>query len=269
LFLVGKKLSLDILFLALGGTSGLALLIILAVNWKHFCLLPSCWNQLKNVIFKNWQFGRWMLFSNVISWMANQFYILALGMFQPAFVVAQLGVARTIAASSNPLILAYESMGMPRIARIWEVQGAQKTRAYVLMTALWGGGFFILTGSLFFMFPQQAIRFIFGKSFGDISILVKIFSILPFLWFVGKVFSLSILAMHRPKAVLPVYVMACCFTVTGGIWLTYQYGAIGAGIGFLVNGLVLTAGFIYQFLSQIEMAAMEKRHAFATIENAE
>ncbi len=243
---LGTSLTIHQLFEVLSGTSILAIAMSAMLNHKLFLPLiqgEKLSRTIKQTFQKNWEFGRWILLSNTVSWTANQICILALGLWYSPTIVAQLSVARTLAATSNPLILAYEAVGMPKMARLLNLQGPTAVKTYALKTGLLGGLLFVVLGLFFFMFPLQTIHLIYGKSFGNISLLVQIFSVLPLLWFIGKVFSIALLAMQQSKKLFPTYLIACTVTLTLGLWLTATLGALGAGIGFLLNGIILSAGF--------------------------
>lgn len=256
-FFLARQLTLQITFSIMAGTTILGLAVMLLLNWTVIssglrCVLTRpFWKAAWSGVIGNWMFGGWILVSNLVSWSAGQFYVLALGRFHTPAAVAQLGAARTIAAASNPLVLAYEAIGLPRMIRNLKSQGTIAFRNTVVLTAIAGGVFFLLFGAIFFFYPGPMMHWIFGKSFGDMDLLVRIFSILPMLWFVGKVFSIAVLALERPQALFSVYVAACAVTLTAGIWLISQFGAVGAGWGFLLNALILCGGFILQFFREL------------------
>ena len=138
----GHSLQLHQLFFFLTSTTILALLTSIILN-RHLIFPLAAFQQwpnaFKEAFTANWKLGRWLLFSSSLSWTANQFYILALGLWQSPTVVAQLNAARTLAAASNPLVLAYEAIGLPRMAKALDTHGISVVKHYVNRTAVLGG----------------------------------------------------------------------------------------------------------------------------------
>lgn len=144
--------------------------------------------------------------------------------------------------------MAYESMALPRMSKAYQSNQPQLFGGYFKKTFFLGNILFLLAGLGVFLFPNEVIHWFYGKSFGNTIDLVRIFSIMPMLWLSGKCFSVGLIAMRETSSLLPVYVLAAFITLLTGGWLISQYGALGAGFGFLMNAIVLTAGFGVQFI---------------------
>jgi O-antigen/teichoic acid export membrane protein len=159
-----------------------------------------------------------------------------------------LSVARTIAAVSNPAVATVENMGTPRASRLTHEKGNRALRSFIGKITLIGAIPFIGLGAVCFAFPDTAIRILFHRSFGDIDNLVRIFSLMPFLWFANRSIAVGINALKQPRSILPVYALIAGTTVFGGVYLAKRYGATGAAFGLLFNSVMMTAGFLIQFL---------------------
>lgn len=257
LFLLATRLDLVTVFFVLSATTALALLISFVWNMPFWISTHSpkhlSKGQFIDVLVKNWKFGRWLLCSNGLSWIASQFYVLALSMFHGPAPVAQLGAAQLIAASSNPVITAYESMGLPRLSKMAAAKNIPEIRRFTLLSLSAGTAFFSAWGLVFFLFPDQAMRLAFGKTFdADNAIVVRLFSLMPTLWFLGKVFSIGILSLKQSQKLLGVYLASCVFSVFVGFWLIQQWGVVGATAGMVANALILVIGFGLQFMAGLK-----------------
>jgi hypothetical protein len=71
---------------------------------------------------------------------------------------------------------------------------------------------------------------------------------MPFMWFASRSIIVGVNALKKPKALLPVYAVIACVTLTAGIQLAKRYGALGAAYGLLFNSVLMSVGFLIQFL---------------------
>jgi len=249
LFLVvmRSRMTLDMALIIVSGTTAMGIAAVYLVPLRNkslpIRLQPICFAARENVVL-----GKWLFVTAGVSWIANQIYILAVAAFQTPIVVAQLGAARTIAAISNPAIMTVENVGTPRASRVVHESGEPALRRFIGKVTLVGCIPFMALGALCFAYPDGLIRILFHRSFGEISTLVRIFSLMPFMWFATRSISVGINALKKPRALLPVYAIAACTTLTIGVCLARRYGALGAAYGMLFNSIVLVTGFLIQFV---------------------
>jgi O-antigen/teichoic acid export membrane protein len=211
-------------------------------------IIPFELKEIYRTAQENYVLGKWIFITSGVSWIANQVYLLAVAAFQTPVVMAQLSVARTIAAVSNPAAMTVDNMGTPRASRIAHEKGNGALRGFIAKITLLGAIPFIALGAICFIFPDAAVHLMFHRSFGDIRTLVRIFSLMPFLWFANRSIGVGINALKQPRAMLPVYLLIASVTLTAGIYLAKHYGAMGAAIGLLFNSILMVAGFLIQFL---------------------
>lgn len=247
LILLRASLTLDMTIFIVAATTVLGVAGVYLGPLKNKCLpfhLPSA----RQAASENFALGKWLFMTAGVSWIANQVYILAVAAFQTPIVVAQLNAARTIAAVSNPAVMTVDSMGTPRASRIAHENGNAALRRFIWKISFFGCIPFIALGAVCFVYPDAAIRILFHRSFGDIRNLVRIFSLMPFLWFAVRPLMVGINALKKPKAFLPVYLAIGFLTLTVGVYLARRYGALGAACGLLFNSVFMTVGFLIQFL---------------------
>jgi hypothetical protein len=68
------------------------------------------------------------------------------------------------------------------------------------------------------------------------------------MWFATRSIAVGINALKKPRALLPVYAIIACTTLTIGVYLAKRYGALGAAYGLLFNSILMVTGFLIQFL---------------------
>jgi O-antigen/teichoic acid export membrane protein len=247
LILLRASLTLEMTIFIVSATTVLGVAGVYLGPLKNKSLpfhLPSA----RQAASDNFALGKWLFMTAGVSWIANQVYILAVAAFQTPVVVAQLNAARTIAAVSNPAVMTVDSMGTPRASRIAHESGNAALRRFIWKISFFGCIPFIALGAVCFAYPDAAIRILFHRSFGDIRTLVRIFSLMPFLWFAVRPLMVGINALKKPKAFLPVYLAIGFMTLTVGVYLARRYGALGAACGLLFNSVFMAIGFLIQFL---------------------
>jgi len=247
LILFRARLSLDGAILIVAGTTVLGLAAVYFGAGKG-CSIPLHLRPILDAARDNFLLGKWLFVTSGVSWIANQVYLLAVAAFQTPVVMAQLSVARTIAAVSNPAVMTVDNMGTPRASRIAHEHGPRAVRRFIAKVTALGAVPFIALGVICFIFPVQTVHFLFHRSFGDISTLVRIFSLMPFMWFANRSIIVGINALKKPRVMMPVYVVIAGVTLTAGIYLARNYGAMGAAIGLLFNSILMVVGFLIQFL---------------------
>jgi O-antigen/teichoic acid export membrane protein len=240
-------MTLDLALIVISGTTALGVAAVY-LGLLRDKSLPFDLPPMRRAMRDNIALGKWLFMTAGASWIANQIYILAVAAFQTPIVVAQLGAARTIAAVSNPAVMTVDNMGTPRASRIAHESGPVALRGFIARITLIGCVPFIALGALCFVYPNEAIRILFHRSFGEIRTLVRIFSLMPFLWFAGRSIVVGINALKKPKALFPVYLVIAMTTMTVGVYLARHYGALGAAYGLLFNSVLMVAGFLIQFL---------------------
>ena len=240
-------MTLDLALIVVSGTTALGVGAVYfgALRDKR---LPLRVQPMMSAVSENVQLGKWFFFTAGISWIANQIYFLAVAAFQTPIVVAQLGAARTVAAASNPAIMTVENIGTPRASRLAHEKGSPALRGFIGKITLVGGVPFFAVGALCFAYPNAFIRIVFHRDFGEVGTLIRLFSLMPVLWFASRSIVVGVNALKQPKALLPVYAVIAFTTLTFGIYAAKRYGALGAAYGLLFNSVLMVTGFTIQFL---------------------
>jgi len=247
LIVLRAYLTLDRSITVVAGTTALGIGIVYLGHLRDKSV-PFHLQSIVRTARDNFVLGKWLFITSGVSWIANQVYLLAVAASQTPVVMAQLSVARTIAAVSNPAVMTVDNIGTPRASRLVHESGNAALRKFIAKIAVVGCVPFIALGALCFIFPEAAIRVLFHRSFGDINTLVRIFSLMPFMWFASRSIIVGVNALKKPKALLPVYAVIACVTLTAGIQLAKRYGALGAAYGLLFNSVLMSVGFLIQFL---------------------
>ena len=230
----------------LTGISGLE-----AIAWGSFvALLPSLWltrnywtrqiTHVKEIWWRNWTFGRWLLASFLANWAVVEFYpILTAGLISFAAAGAYRAL-QNLVAPIHLLLRAIDTFLTPRAAKLYENNGLRALtgtlRSIYLAIALP----VLLVLVLALLFPEQLLGLIYGDTYLEYSngvILMALFYALMFAyWPLQSIFKAA--QLSRPIFVANFLAIVSMFTI--GIWAILKWDVYGTIIGQGVNALVLT-----------------------------
>jgi O-antigen/teichoic acid export membrane protein len=230
----------------LTGISGLE-----AIAWGSFvALLPSLWltrnywtrqiAHVKEIWWRNWAFGRWLLASFLANWAVVEFYpILTAGLISFAAAGAYRAL-QNLVAPIHLLLRAIDTFLTPRAARLYENNGLRALTLPLRSIYLAISLPVLLVLVLALVFPEQLLGLIYGDTYLEYSngvILMALFYALMFAyWPLQSIFKAA--QLSRPIFVANFLAIVSMFTI--GIWAILKWEVYGTIIGQGVNALVLT-----------------------------
>jgi O-antigen/teichoic acid export membrane protein len=230
----------------LTGISGLE-----AIAWGSFvALLPSLWltrnywtrqiTHVKEIWWRNWTFGRWLLASFLANWAVVEFYpILTAGLISFAAAGAYRAL-QNLVAPIHLLLRAIDTFLTPRAARLYENNGLRALTSTLRSIYLAISLPVLLVLVLALLFPEQLLGLIYGDTYLEYSngvILMALFYALMFAyWPLQSIFKAA--QLSRPIFVANFLAIVSMFTI--GIWAILKWEVYGTIIGQGVNALVLT-----------------------------
>jgi len=217
-------------------------------------LVASCWIKYSlkkinkgsseldqnNVYQNHWEYGRWAIGTNVMSWIPGNIYFLVLGWWYTERTPGDLKAVFNFALPMLQLVGAFGPMIIPIMVQASARGGFDSVivrlgKIVVLATVLYATvlGFF---GSTFLQLLYQ------GKYIEHAGNLWLV-GFLPIFAGLVMIYGSAIRAMEKPKLVFQSYIWVCAICVLIGLPITYHYGVAGAVIGMLVatmaNALIL------------------------------
>ena len=230
----------------LTGISGLE-----AIAWGSFvALLPSLWltrnywtrqiTHVKEIWWRNWTFGRWLLASFLANWAVVEFYpILTAGLISFAAAGAYRAL-QNLVAPIHLLLRAIDTFLTPRAAKLYENNGLRALTSTLRSIYLAIALPVLLVLVLALLFPEQLLGLIYGDTYLEYSngvILMALFYALMFAyWPLQSIFKAA--QLSRPIFVANFLAIVSMFTI--GIWAILKWDVYGTIIGQGVNALVLT-----------------------------
>ncbi len=229
----------------LSGISGLE-----AIAWGSFvALFPGIWftrhfwtRKLANLGAtwrRNWDFGRWLLGSDLTNWVAVEFYpILTAGLISFAAAGAYRAL-QNLVAPIHLLLRAVDTFLTPRAANLYEKNG-QRALIHTLRSTYLALSIPILTILIIaVLFPEQLLSLIYGDTYLEYSngvVLMVLFYALMFVyWPLQSIFKAA--QLSRPIFIANILAIISMFTI--GIWAIITWGVYGTIVGQAVNALVI------------------------------
>lgn len=201
----------------------------------------------QEIIKSHWDYGRWAVLVNILSWAPSNIYLLILPIWKGEAASAELKAAFNLILPVQQLLAAAGPLLLPALVRVRHSEGFfRKVLCYSGVIAipplLW-------TVFLWFFGDMASDIFYAGKYSGDEATLLFL-GLQTTLGAVVMVIAGALRAMERPRLVAFGYFgsTVLCFSV--GLPLTAKFGIVGATAGMLismvVNSFILFAIFVQQ-----------------------
>lgn len=255
------NLTIITAFAALTVTSVFGVLIGVWQIRAHLCGFPA-WEQFRTTTVSNWNFGKWLLGSNLATWTSGRIYpILAAGIISVAATGAMKAV-QTILGPMNVLTFAMDPLFGPKSAQARATQGIAGLRVMVgrmQLFMLCTVGTYCLLVSIF---AGPILERVYGSQYAGYAWLLVIMAINYSFTAFRQPLSIALAALGETNALFRVRLASTAANLTVGLAAVYVFGFPGIGVGILLNGLVLqlvTWHYYLQFTDGIPILTMLKR----------
>lgn len=227
----------------LAGTS-----LVSALYGLHRIGLESLWRTLRPAMRSNWRFGKWLLADNLGQWLAIHIYPIAVAALVSAVAAGAFRTAQNVVQPMYILINAFQSLMLPRVSRAHAEGGRQEM--FRLLAPATAVVFLMLFtyAALVGLFGKQILGALYGHAYDDYAGLI---------WYVGlgylfvhltQAAALALMVQGRTRSIFISRMVVVPFTLTAGMWITWQFGLYGAAFAScaLASGAIL--GLQYAFL---------------------
>lgn len=201
---------------------------------------------IKEVIGKNWHYGKWGVGSAFVHWFAFIVYLPMVGAFAG---LSQAGAFRAMQNMVLPAQRIFAGLGLlllPWLSRQRAMHGGDYLRRKVAkITAI----NFLITGvyvALLILFKEPISEFLYGKSY-----YIEFLWLVPYLGFaviveaLSQGLSLGLKALERPDAIFWSKAFAAALTLTGGVYLVARLKLFGAALGTVLSVTVAIAALYF------------------------
>lgn len=262
-FIMGGALALQHFFLLTPSTA----FGLLAAS----SLFSSCWIFLKLecfALFQNehsillefrtahWDYGRWALGTNVLTWFPSNIYFFVIPWW------AGLEAGGALRASLNflmPIMHVFTALSSALIPLFVRIRLNSNFTSIVLkITCLFCLASFSYWMVLFF-YGTNLIDWIYAGKFSQYAETLRLIGSLPIFYSIHLVFSSALRAMEKPFYILQASLLSTLVTLSVGLWMAFKWKVIGAQLGWLVSYIVGTAFIISYFIAF--RSSQDKIHA--------
>lgn len=207
-------------------------LIWLRVSWYH----KSGGLFAKDIALEHWKYGRWVLAATFPSWTLLNIYYLVL----PAwFGLKAAGELKAMMNLSNParhILAAFGALVLPLMVRHRERGGLKLMRRTLCSTtAILVAGAACYLVFLWFLRVQIIELLYAGKYLEYSGLPVLLVGLVPLVTACTVTLGAAISAYERPDRVFWANAVASAIAVSLGLWLTKDFGVIGALAGYLAS----------------------------------
>jgi O-antigen/teichoic acid export membrane protein len=229
--------------LAMGVSSLLAAVLQLTwlgSQWSHALAKLSA----RKVASEHWGYGRWVLAAVFPSWTLLGLYYLVLPIWFGLGASGALKAIMNLAMPASHSLVAAGALILPLMVRHRDRGGFRLMRQTVWrVTALFvgGAGFYFL---ILWLFRVRIISLLYGGKYLEYSGLpVLLVGLVPLVTAGSVTFGAALSACERPDRVFWANVVASAFAVSLGLWMTADWGVLGAVAGYLASYMILVGVF--------------------------
>ncbi len=240
----GKWLSLDIVFIIMMLTSGFAALLqsiqlgLQSVNLK----------MVINFAKKFWDFGRWILLTNIMTVLVIQLFPWSLRLFHSAEATASFQVIANILGVSNPIIFSLGGLIIPAVTQANMEGKRDEVWGIAWKYALPFGSLLLMYYLVLLVWPREILAVFYGSNSPYLSlgletplrILVLAFALI----YCSIVFQSLLYGLEDSRSVFLVQLVSTCVGLILGIPLVISGEVLGACIATFLIQLVTVVALV-------------------------
>lgn len=193
--------------------------------------------------------GKWLLMTAVLQWWANNFFVIASGVFLGTMALGAFRLVQSLFGVLNVLLQTFENYALPFASRLFQ-SSVENSKIYLWNMSLNGAVVFGSVLSILFMFPVFFIDLAAGESYVEYAFLVKGMAVLYFVIFIGYPTRIAIRMMELNHLFFFGYVISFLFSLLSFNFLLKEWHLWGAIIGLITNQLILISFWQYALLKK-------------------
>jgi O-antigen/teichoic acid export membrane protein len=210
--------------------------------------MGSLWRTLRPAMRSNWRFGKWLLADNMGQWLSLFIYPVAVAVLVSATAAGALRTAQNVVQPMYILVNAFQSLMLPRVSRAYAEGGqhamfrllAPATVVVFVMLFAYAG----LVG----LFGKQILGALYGHAYDEYAGLIWYCGLGYLFWHLTSAAALALMVQGRTRSIFISRMVVVPFTLTAGMWITWQYGLYGAAFASCVLASAAILGMQYAFL---------------------
>ena len=240
LLIMNYQLTLDKVLYVL---SACFLLVEFPLFFLQKPLFPS-----RDVIYKHWMFGKWMIGNAVLQWFSGNLFITAGATIAGSEVAGVIRIGQSIIGVFNVMIQALENYIPPVAARIFSQEGT-KTMLHFFMALLQKGVVAILAISILLItFRDEIWTFFYGVDHIEYTYIMYWFAPILLFNFIGFPLRFALRTLQKTRALFEAYVITSFFGFATSSWVVGSYGLHGICFGLLITQVMMQLWYAYRLL---------------------
>ena len=209
--------------------------------------------SLKDQIQQHWQYSRWLVVTSVLQLFAGNFYIITAAALLGPVAMAAIKVVQNIMGLINVLFLAMENYVPVKAAHIFNNEGKQKLFQY-LKNNTWQQAIpLVLILSVILLGAESILQLIYGQEFMQYANILRLFTGLYLVNYIGIPFRFAIRTLHRNGWILIAYAVSVVSSLAFAHYFISWWGLAGVAIGMIISQLTLNFTLMSSFLPKIKL----------------
>lgn len=190
---------------------------------------------------KNWILGKWVFASGLVVAVSMNLYPWLLAFFHGTASAGVWAACLGVVSVGNPAVLAIQNLVGPKIAHVHAAEGPRALRRLVLKISAVIALPMSLLCLVMIFWGGRLIALLYGRQYAGNGLVVTIMALNVLVTATAFPFSRALFAIERADVDFLVNLAALVIMVTLGLWLVRAFGPLGAALGFLGSGLVISA----------------------------
>ena len=244
----GARIFLMLWWLKAGSLTGISGLE--AIAWGSLvALLPGIWQTrrfwsptiigLDETWRKNYEFGRWVIGSQIANWVAVEFYpVLTAGMINFAAAGAYRAL-QNLVAPIHLLLRATDTFLTPRAARVFSKAGWKPLARVIRLTYIVSGIPIVTILVLAGIFRKPLLELMYGSAYVEYADGLLWMALFYILWFAYWPLQTAFKATRTSRPIFIANAGAILVMFTLGLWMIQKWGVYGTIAGQGLNSLVV------------------------------
>lgn len=187
------------------------------------------------VVKEHWSYGRWLLASSGLNWVAGDMVYLFLTPGHGFEAVGSFKAALNLLLPVNHALAAMSSISIPWLVRT--LRRARPQRPILLwvaaMSAIGVGYSLVLL-----LFGERLIALAYGSTFEHVTPVVYLLAVLPVIYACQLSVGSLLRAMEKTRDVFVAAAASAGAMVSLGLFITLKYGTVGAALSLALSGAV-------------------------------
>ncbi len=186
----------------------------------------------------NWEQGKWLLGGNVTLLAASQIYPWSLTTFHGVAATGMYAAGEGIVNFIRAFMISIQNFLGPKLAHAYAKGGKSELKQVVFQTTILLG---VMTGGctlLFALFGGSLATLVYGEKFVGLRGVIAFLAFNIFLGALTTSQSYALSTIERSDINFKINLLGLMLSMTLGIVLTLQYGALGAALGLGLSNLL-------------------------------